>query len=67
MNFEELMEIQAWHRQPPSPAAAVQHERTRIAELIRQRAALLCDLPGPTPRRAVEELLRLAEIIDKAT
>lgn len=46
--------------------AGVSHERRRIGELLRQRATVLCDMPGPTPRRAVQELLRLRDIIDEA-
>lgn len=55
----ELRDSVAW-------AAGVAHERRRIGELLRQRAILLCDMPGPTPRRAVQELLRLRDIIDQA-
>lgn len=55
----ELRDSTAW-------AAGVGYERRRIGELIRQRATLPCEMPGPTPRRAVEELLRLRDILDEA-
>lgn len=47
--------------------AGAAYERRRISELLRQRATLLCDMPGPTPRRAVQELLRLRDVIDETT
>ena len=55
----ELRDSVAW-------AAGQAYERRRIGELVRQRATDICDLPGPTPRRAVEELLRLRDVIDEA-
>lgn len=53
----ELRDSVAW-------AAGVGYERRRIAELHRQRATLLEQLPGPTPRAVVRELRRLADEID---
>lgn len=53
----ELRDSIAW-------AAGTAYERRRIGELLRQRAALLVQLPGPTSRSVVAELRRFAEQID---
>jgi hypothetical protein len=44
--------------------AGVDHERRRISERLRQRAAHLRELPGPTSRSVQSELLRLALELD---
>lgn len=53
----ELRDSVAW-------AAGVGYERRRIAERHRQRASLLEQMPGPTPRAVVRELRRLADELD---
>jgi hypothetical protein len=53
----ELRDSVAW-------AAGVGYERRRIAEHLRQRATLLQQMPGPTPRAVVHELRRLADELD---
>lgn len=53
----ELRDSVAW-------AAGTAYERRRITELLRQRASLLQQMPGPTPRSVVAELRRLADQID---
>lgn len=39
-------------------------ERQRVIAILRMRAETLCAMPGPTPGRAVTELLRLAEQLE---
>lgn len=56
----ELRDSVAW-------AAGVGYERRRIGDLLRHRATTLSDMPGPTPRRTVQELLRMADAIDMET
>lgn len=53
----ELRDSVAW-------AAGVGYERRRFAEHLRQRATLLQQMPGPTPRAVVYELRRLADELD---
>ena len=55
----ELRDSVAW-------AAGVGHERRRITELLRQRATLLQQLPGPTSRSVQADLRRLADLIETA-
>jgi hypothetical protein len=55
----ELRDSVAW-------AAGVAYERRRIGELLRQRAILLRELPGPTSRSVQTELKRLAQLIEEA-
>ncbi len=55
----ELRDSVAW-------SAGVAHERRRIGELLRQRAILLRELPGPTSRSVQTELKRLADLIEEA-
>lgn len=55
----ELRDSVAW-------AAGTSYERRRIGELLRQRATLLQQMPGPTPRAVVTELRRLAYELDEA-
>lgn len=54
----ELRDSIAW-------AAGQSYERRRIGELLRQRASLLEQMPGPTPRTVVRELRRFADQIDR--
>ena len=53
----ELRDSVAW-------SAGVGHERRRITELLRQRATLLQQTPGPTSRSVQAELRRLADLIE---
>lgn len=53
----ELRDSVAW-------AAGTAYERRRIAERHRQRASLLEQMPGPTPRAVVRELRRIADELD---
>ena len=55
----ELRDSVAW-------SAGVAHERRRIGELLRHRATLLRELPGPTSRSVQSELKRLAQLIEEA-
>lgn len=55
----ELRDSVAW-------AAGTAYERRRISEILRQRASLLQQLPGPTSRSVVAELRMLAEQIEQA-
>jgi hypothetical protein len=55
----ELRDSVAW-------AAGVSYERRRIGEMLRQRAILLRELPGPTSRSVQTELKRLAQLIEEA-
>lgn len=55
----ELRDSVAW-------AAGVAYERRRIGELLRQRAILLRELPGPTSRSVQAELKRFAQMIEEA-
>lgn len=55
----ELRDSVAW-------AAGQAYERRRIGELLRQRAALLREMPGPTSRSVQYELKRFAALIDEA-
>jgi hypothetical protein len=59
MSVLELRDSVAW-------AAGVAYERRRIGELLRQRAILLRELPGPTSRSVQAELKRLADLIEEA-
>jgi hypothetical protein len=59
MSVLELRDSVAW-------AAGVSYERRRIGELLRQRAILLRELPGPTSRSVQAELKRLAALIEEA-
>lgn len=59
MSVLELRDSVAW-------AAGVAYERRRIGELLRQRAILLRELPGPTSRSVQAELKRLAALIEEA-
>ncbi len=54
----ELRDSVAW-------AAGVSYERRRIGELLRQRAILLRELPGPASRAVQAELKRLADLIEQ--
>jgi hypothetical protein len=54
----ELRDSVAW-------AAGQSYERRRIGEVLRLRATLLEQLPGPTPRAVVRELRRMANEIDR--
>jgi hypothetical protein len=54
----ELRDSTAWR-------AGQAYERRRIGEVLRLRANLLEQLPGPTPRSVVRELRRLAHEIDR--
>lgn len=54
----ELRDSVAW-------AAGTAYERRRIGERLRQRASLLEQMPGPTPRAVVRELRRLADQFDQ--
>jgi hypothetical protein len=60
MSVLELRDSVAW-------AAGVSYERRRIGELLRQRAILLRELPGPTSRSVQAELRRLADLIEEAS
>jgi hypothetical protein len=60
MSVLELRDSVAW-------AAGVAYERRRIGELLRQRAILLRELPGPTSRSVQAELRRLADLIEEAS
>jgi hypothetical protein len=55
----ELRDSVAW-------AAGVGYERRRITELLRHRATMLRELPGPTSRSVQAELRRLADLIETA-
>lgn len=55
----ELRDSVAW-------AAGQAYERRRIGELLRHRATILRELPGPTSRSVQAELRRLAELIEEA-
>ena len=46
-------------------SAGIGHERRRVSDMLRQRATLLQQLPGPTPRAVVTELRRLADQIEE--
>ena len=54
----ELRDSVAW-------SAGVSYERRRIGELLRQRAILLRELPGPTSRSVQAELQRMAHQIER--
>lgn len=58
MSVLELRDSVAW-------AAGQAYERRRIGELLRQRATILRELPGPTSRSVQAELRRLADLIDQ--
>ena len=53
----ELRDSVAWN-------AGVGYERRRISELLRQRVALLRELPGRTSRNVQDELLRIAQQLE---
>lgn len=54
----ELRDSVAW-------AAGQSYERRRIWQVLRLRATLLEQLPGPTPRAVVRELRRIAHEIER--
>jgi hypothetical protein len=55
---QDLRDSVAW-------SAGIGHERRRMAERLRQRAADLRDLPGPTSRSVQAELRRLADELEE--
>ena len=45
--------------------AGAAHKARQVAELLRQRATDLQQLPGPTSRSVITELRRMADLIEE--